>query len=658
MSSRFYWKSAQLAVDALVCVMAFLAAYLIRFEGILSAPTLKQMALLMPYLVFARLLCNQILGVYRIAWRYVGLRDLRTFVIATSPATAFFLILRFGVAPNTVLFGLWLDVFRIPLSVVALEGMLFFLGTVGARVLRRITLDVQRAKVSSGPKKVQQKPILLIGAGRAGVIVAREIRSRPDMGLKIVGFIDDDPMKLGQIIDGLQVLGPTADLPRLARLHHLDHVVISIASIPGVDMRRILAVCESIPIRPQVVPGIYELVEGSVSINRIRDVEFEDLLGRSPVNLDTEGVAAFLGGSRIVVTGAGGSIGSEMCRQVCRFGPASLILVERYENNLFEIERELRSSYPNLQIIPCVADITDAPRMASIFETQAPQVVIHAAAHKHVPMMESNPSEAVKNNVRGTRMLAELADRHKAAVFVMISTDKAVRPKSVMGASKRMAELYVQSLAQNSGTRFMTVRFGNVLGSAGSVIPIFKKQIAAGGPITVTHPEMKRYFMTIPEAAQLVLQAASMGSGGEIYVLDMGEPVKIVSLAEELIRLSGLKPYDDIEITFTGVRPGEKLFEEISLDDENLTKTQHAKIYVGKNRPLAAEGVAEKVRLCEQLIDEPDATTVRATLIDLVLEDRAEGEQRTAQVGEDQEGASGSSDRGLTTALRKPELLH
>jgi FlaA1/EpsC-like NDP-sugar epimerase len=654
MSTRFYWKTAQLGIDAIICLVAFVSAYLIRSEGVLSPYGLKQLAVILPDLIAARLLCGQLFGVYRISWRYVSLSDIRTFAFATSPPTIALLILRFAVPPGATLGGAAVEIFRLPLAVLALETTLFFLGVIGARILRRVSTDTQRGQRTP---KVDLKPVLLIGAGRAGVVVARAIRSRTEMGLKVVGFIDDDPMKSGQVIDGLRVLGAPADLPRLVRQHSIDHVVITIASIGGADMRRIISLCESVPIRAQVVPGIYELVEGKVSFSRIRDVEFEDLLGRTPVNLDTEGVASFLRGSRIVVTGAGGSIGSEMCRQVCRFMPASLILVERYENNLFEIERELRTSHPALQIIPCVADITDEPRMERIFQTHSPQVVIHAAAHKHVPMMESNPAEAVKNNVLGTRLLADLADRFKAAVFVMISTDKAVRPKSVMGASKRLAELYVQSLARSTTTRFMTVRFGNVLGSAGSVIPIFKKQIAAGGPITVTHPEMKRYFMTIPEAAQLVLQAASMASGGEIYVLDMGEPVKIVSLAEQLIRLSGLKPYEDIEIVFTGVRPGEKLFEEISLDDENLAKTQHAKIFVGRNHQLAKEDVAKKVRACEHLVDERDNEKVRSTLIDLVVDEglRPTTAEITASIVPVVEATS--STEILKQTAKKPELL-
>ncbi|MEN6333282.1 MAG: nucleoside-diphosphate sugar epimerase/dehydratase, partial [Phycisphaerales bacterium] len=343
---------------------------------------------------------------------------------------------------------------------------------------------------------------------------------------------------------------------------------------------------EGAQIRFRTVPSITDIASGRLRVSEIRDVDINDLLGREVVQLDLDRIEAFARDKVILVTGAGGSIGSEMCRQICHFKPGLLLLVEQAENPLFYIERDLRRQFPSVQTQALICDITDRARVESVFTLYKPQVVIHAAAHKHVPLMELNPSEAIKNNVHGTRTVADAADRHQATHFVMISTDKAVNPTSIMGSSKRIAELYIQDLGKTSKTQFVTVRFGNVLGSEGSVVPIFKKQIAEGGPVTVTHPEMKRYFMTIPEASQLVLQAAGMGQGGEIFVLDMGEPVKIVDLAKELITLSGFRPGEDIEIVFTGPRPGEKLFEELRIEGEDMQRTRHPKISIWKNIPM------------------------------------------------------------------------
>jgi FlaA1/EpsC-like NDP-sugar epimerase len=617
----------QLALDLTVAGACFIAAYLIRFDGMPDGIELKQMVFLLPYVVLARMVSNHIFGVYRIAWRYVGMRDIRTFVVAAAAPSMVFLVLRLALPP-LYHYGM------IPLGIIAIDLLLASLGLLGVRVGRRFIFEAHQAKRSGG---LARKPVLLIGAGRAGIIVAREIRTRPELGMAIVGFIDDDPIRKGNLVDGLPILGATHDLPVLCKQHGVDQVVITIASATGADMRRIVGICESIPVRTQIVPGIYELVDGTVRVNRIRDVDLEDLLGRSPAVLDMDAIAGFIRGNQILVTGAGGSIGSEMCRQVCRFEPAALILLDRYENNLFDIDRELAEAYPNVRRVPCVADIADQARMASIFAEHAPRVVIHAAAHKHVPMMEQNAGEAVKNNVFGTKTVADLAARHGASVFVLISTDKAVNPTSVMGATKRAAELYLQSLARRSRTRFIAVRFGNVLGSVGSVIPIFKQQIARGGPVTVTHPEMKRYFMTIPEAAQLVLEAASMGQGGEIYVLDMGEPLRVLTLAEDLIRLSGLKPYDDVDIVFSGVRPGEKLFEEIAFDDENLDKTKHPKIYVGRFQSFPQAQVASMMRALAPLTDDHDVETVRAALFQALA------------------GAPGSGAAALPTVLQVSE---
>jgi FlaA1/EpsC-like NDP-sugar epimerase len=475
-----------------------------------------------------------------------------------------------------------------------MDAILAFGGVFGLRVLRRIFYDRQARQAEElryahraalRRKGQSKRPVLLIGAGRAGVLAAKEIKAHGHLEIEIKGFVDDDPRKLGQVIYGVKVLGDTTDLPRLARKLGIEHAVITIAEASGREIRRVLKICEQIPLKVRIIPALYEILSGQAEVSRIRDVQIEDLLGRAPVALDEASMRRLLAGKRVLVTGAGGSIGAELARQVARLQPSSLLLVERCECALFDSERELRRAYPELTLAPLVADVSDETRMRQIFAAHQPQVVLHAAAHKHVPLMEGNAAEAIKNNVLGTRLLAELADVFEIAVFVLISTDKAVRPTSVMGASKRVAELVIQDLNRHSETRFVAVRFGNVIGSAGSVIPIFREQIRRGGPLTVTHPEMMRYFMTIPEAAQLVLQAGAIGAGGEIFILDMGEPVRILDLAKDLIRLSGLRPFEDIDINFTGMRSGEKLFEELQMSEEGMTRTRHPKIFIGKIVP-------------------------------------------------------------------------
>lgn len=426
---------------------------------------------------------------------------------------------------------------------------------------------------------------LIIGAGNAGEALLREMMRRKDTPYHVVGFVDDDADKYRMKIHGVPVLGTVDQLPQLCQKYGVDELAIAIPSATPKQMRRVVQICQGTKLRFSTVPSLTDIASGKLKVSQIREVEINDLLGREEVKLDLEGIQRFLRGKTILVTGAGGSIGSEMCRQVCGFEPTRLLLVEQAENPLFFIERELRKEHPGVPLETLICDITDRVRVDQIFDHFRPEVVIHAAAHKHVPLMEINPGEAVKNNVIGTMNVADAADRTGAENFVMISTDKAVNPTSIMGSTKRIAEMYIQDLNKTSQTHFVTVRFGNVLGSNGSVVPIFKKQIAEGGPVTVTHPEMRRYFMTIPEASRLVLQAAAIGEGGEIFVLDMGEPVKIVDLARELITLSGFRPGEDIEIVFTGLRPGEKLFEELSIAGEDMIPTVHPKIAVWKNIP-------------------------------------------------------------------------
>ncbi|MCM2315157.1 MAG: polysaccharide biosynthesis protein [Thermoanaerobaculia bacterium] len=587
---RLLTLQVQFALDLCVLVAAFVASYLFRFEFAIPADERRFLVTQLPYVVLLQFVALYLSGVYAFIWRYVGLREARAFVIAIMSAAVPVVILR-SVLPDA--YHAW----RVPLSVAIADAVVAAVGILALRIARRTQWEsAQRRLRAVGSALPEARPVLLIGAGEAGVMVAREIERRGDLGLDVRGFVDDDRSKADSRILGIRVVGTTEDLPRLVREMEIDHVVISIAQAPRQQIRRIVAICEAIPVRVQIIPGLFEILQGRVAISRLRNVEIEDLLGREQVELDTSDVRQFLSGRVVMVTGAGGSIGSELARQVAALAPSRLLLVERAEFVLFDIDREIRAAFPGLPVEALVADAGDEPRMRAIFETWHPAVVVHAAAHKHVPLMELNPCEAIKNNVLATQTTAQLAGEFGAEAFVLISTDKAVRPTSVMGASKRVAELVVQDLfREHPGTRFVVVRFGNVMGSTGSVIPIFREQIKKGGPVTVTDPEMVRFFMTIPEASQLVLQAGAMGQGGEIFVLDMGEPVRIVDLANEMIRLSGLVPGEDIEIVFTGVRPGEKLYEELGHDHETLVKTRHPKIFIGDLAPMSPAALEDAV---------------------------------------------------------------
>jgi FlaA1/EpsC-like NDP-sugar epimerase len=578
---RHLHQLSKLSLDLSVLGAAYLLGFLIRFEGAVPAADRAGLLLSLPWVLLAQGLCLIAFRLPSRSWRQVSLLDAQSLLAALVIATGALVVVRLLPAGPWD-FGGATGCGRIPLSVLAANLPLGFLGTVGLRTAVRLRYErAAPRRQGAEPPRVRT---LLVGAGRAGAQVVEELAARPDLGIEPVGFLDDDPAKVGELIHGVRVLGTTADLERVVNERRAGQVLIAIGGLPGANVRRITRLCERCRVKARIIPGIPEMVEGRVNVSAMRDVALEDLLHRAPVQLDTQAVAACVRARRVLVTGAGGSIGSELCRVVCRFRPATLVLVEQAENSLFHVHRELRAAFPEVEVVPYVADICDAPRMREIFACRQPHVVLHAAAHKHVPLMEANPGEAVKNNVLGTRGLADLADAAGTGAFVLVSTDKAVNPVSAMGASKRIAELYVQSLAPRSQTRFMIVRFGNVLGSNGSVIPIFQEQLAQGGPLTITHPEMRRYFMTIPEACQLVLQAASMGRGGELFVLDMGEPVRILDLAHDLIRLSGLD-VKDVDIEFVGLRPGEKLTEELSFGDEGLRPTDHPRIFVGQSEP-------------------------------------------------------------------------
>jgi FlaA1/EpsC-like NDP-sugar epimerase len=607
----------RLAADALLLGLAYCLAFLIRFEG--SIPP-NMAAALWDSLLYVILIKAAFLVGWHVpflTWRFVSLLEARRLVTALTAASAMLgalaLLCRFPGAHQDVS-----EPGRLPLSLLVIDLLLSLFSALGLRVVARSWLErakSRKAKVA----RAARVPTVLIGAGYTGALVAKELAARPHLGVQPVGFLDDDPRKLGEIIHGLRVLGTTNDLKDVARQHGARQALISINRPSGRDVRRIVDLCSRCGITTKVIAGIPDMVEGDICLSAIRDVAIEDLLHREPVRLDTDAIAGIVASRKVLVTGAGGSIGSELCRVVCRFNPRVLVLVEQAESNLFQVHRELTHAFPGTQVVPYIADICDQGRLKAIFDATRPNVVFHAAAHKHVPMMEWNSGEAVKNNILGTKGLADVAAASGVDQFVMISTDKAVNPTSVMGASKRVAEMCIQALAQRTDTRFITVRFGNVLGSSGSVIPIFKEQIAGGGPVTVTHPDMRRYFMTIPEACQLVLQAASMGKGGEIFILDMGEPVRIVDLARDLIRLSGLSP-EDVEIKFTGLRQGEKLFEELLLEEEVVQKTSHSKIFIGRLATHDWEEVSRHLNQLRKLADGSDARAIIAKLREVVPE--------------------------------------
>ncbi|MGH9872173.1 MAG: polysaccharide biosynthesis protein [Pyrinomonadaceae bacterium] len=617
--------SIQALLDLSILLAAFTAAYLLRFDFEIPSDELSNFLSQVPLVVLLQFVVLTVSGARASIWRYTDIAHLKSFLYAALFSLSIVTLMRLGLVP----YKAW----KVPLSVNFIDVLLAFGGVYAVRVLRRAEYEYVQKRVQlkkhingngngngNGKKK---RSVLLIGAGRAGLLAAKEIDARGDLDLAIKGFVDDDRAKLGRsVVQGHRVLGATQDLPRLVHTHGINHVIITVAHASRHQIHRIVKICDSIPVKVRIIPELYEIIEGQVEISRIRDVEIEDLLGREPVQLDTQSINEELAGKTVMVTGAGGSIGSELARQVLRFAPARLLLVERAEFALFDIDCELRVDHPTRAIEALVADVGDASRMRAIFNRYRPQVVIHAAAHKHVPLMESNATEAVQNNVLNTRMLAELAGEFKSEAFVLISTDKAVRPTSIMGASKRAAELVAQDLNRAYDTRFVAVRFGNVIGSAGSVIPTFREQIRNGGPVTITDKRMKRYFMTIPEAAQLVLQASVLGKGGEVFILRMGEPVRIMDLAETLITLSGLKPHEDIQIIETGMRPGEKLFEELSFETEETVPTSHPKIFINKLATAEPDTLRTALKVLTRLVAERNEDELRRFLNGLLPEAR------------------------------------
>ncbi|NMB41157.1 MAG: polysaccharide biosynthesis protein, partial [Firmicutes bacterium] len=578
-------KRAVLALADIILVGASLyLALVLRFEGVIPARYMLTFERLLRPIILINLIIFLFSGLYRRLWRYASVDEL-----------LFIFMIVWAGAVSSYLYSVYTDLL-LPRSVyvIFLCLLLFLLG--GSRFFLRFLADYLRR---SGTAK-DNAPVLILGAGDAGVLVSKEFKKhQAQQGVRVVGFIDDDPSKQGQVIQGFPVLGTRNDLRRIVENKKISQIVVAMPSVPYSKLREIIELCGGLPVKIKTVPGVYEILEGKVSLQQLKEVEIEDLLQRPPVERDMGEIAGYLEGRVIMVTGAGGSIGAELCRQLAQLGIQKLALLDQSENDLFSIEWELRKNYPQQILFPLVRDIQDRPSLKEVFAALRPEVIFHAAAYKHVPLMETNPKEAVKNNVLGSKNLLDLALQFEVERFVAISTDKAVKPTSVMGATKRAVEIYMQHLAhRDNGCAFCAVRFGNVLGSRGSVVPIFRKQIAEGGPVTITHPEMTRYFMTIPEAVQLVIQAGAFGKNGEIFVLDMGEPVKVVDLARDMIVLSGLQPGKDIKIEFIGIRPGGKLTEALFNDRENFLLTKHRRIFVAPDVWNDKEGKIRDAELC------------------------------------------------------------
>lgn len=623
-----------MTIDLLLIIIALVTSFVIRYEALISIwPYLQENWIIFFVAALVRLPIYYCFHLYYRLWRYASMAELRMIVFASVISSFIIYVINFDFLPY----------FHLPhcpsRSIWALEGVLSMAFLGGTRLLLRILQERMHPSDLARLRAVVDKPskVLVAGAGDAGAVILREMQMNPRLGLKPVGFIDDDLAKRRLSVHGIPILGDRYAIPELVKTHAIDQIIIAMPTAPGKVIRDVVQICEQAGIHPHTIPGIYELLDGKIGLEQLRNVEIEDLLRREPVQTDTRAVAELVHHKRVLVTGGGGSIGSELCRQILRCRPSELVLIGHGENSIFDIQNELlQEIHKNIyyktqdvddlplqlpQVRAIIADIRFPERLQAVFNAVRPQLVFHAAAHKHVPLMELNPVEAITNNVLGTRNVLQAALAVDVEHFVMISTDKAVNPTSVMGASKRAAELLVLDAARRSGKPYVAVRFGNVLGSRGSVIHTFKQQIKSGGPITVTDPEMKRYFMTIPEAVQLVLQAAVLGQGGEVFLLDMGEPVKIVDLARDMIELSGLEVGRDIDIVFAGMRPGEKLFEELFVRGENYQRTRHDKVFIAQNASaFVPQDLTESIDVLAFAATHDDHETISRGLQNLIPE--------------------------------------
>ena len=558
-------------MDMLIITAAGPLAIYVRYNLFFEPQAIEFIENIFQYLPVNLILTVIVFAAFRLyqgIWKYASASDLVNIILACL------------VSAVTQTVGMTLMGLRFPRSY---PFMYFAVLTAGISIFRftyRIIAYFRQKQ--QGLIKEGKTNTMIVGAGEAGNTLLKELQNSKFVEQNVCCLVDDDPGKIGKYLRGVLVAGNRKDICRLAEEYHIDEIMIAIPSASHAEIQELLDICSQTSCKLKVLPGIYQLVNGEVSVSKLRNVEIEDLLGREPIDTQVESIMGYVSGKVVLVTGGGGSIGSELCRQIARHEPKQLVIFDIYENNAYDIQQELKRDYPELNLVVLIGSVRNTHRINGVFEKYHPQIVYHAAAHKHVPLMEDSPNEAIKNNVMGTYKTAQAADKYGVSRFVLISTDKAVNPTNIMGASKRLCEMVIQMMNNRSKTEFVAVRFGNVLGSNGSVIPLFKKQIEEGGPVTVTHPDIIRYFMTIPEAVSLVLQAGARAKGGEIFVLDMGKPVKILDLALNLIRLSGLKPYEDIDIVFTGLRPGEKLYEELLMDEEGLQSTDNELIHIGK----------------------------------------------------------------------------
>lgn len=591
--------------DMLVVAGSYYLALLLRFDFVYSSipgEYIKGYIWSMPYWITATVVVFYVCRLYHSIWRLASVSELRMIL------TAYAVLL-----PVHIAGGIFMHL-RMPKSYFFMGYILSFCMTTGIRFSYRLIRFYASRLLPSDEKDDR---IMIIGAGSAGQILIKELINSQKIHTKVCCVIDDNPNKKGRMLEGIPIVGNRYDIPKIVKEYEINHIIYAIPATTGKNMKAILNICKDTGCRMQTVPGVYQLVNGEVSVSKLRNVEISDLLGRAQVRVNLDEILGYVQGKVAMVTGGGGSIGSEICRQLAAHGVKQLIIFDIYENNAYEIQQELKRKYPELDLVTLIGTVRNIHRINSVMEEYRPDVVYHAAAHKHVPLMEESPNEAIKNNVFGTYNAASAAGKHHVKKFVLISTDKAVNPTNIMGASKRMCEMIVQLLDHYYGTEFVAVRFGNVLGSNGSVIPLFKKQIAEGGPVTVTHPDIIRYFMTIPEAVSLVLQAGAYAKGGEIFILDMGEPVKIADLAKNLIRLSGLRVGEDIEIKYTGLRPGEKLYEELLMDEEGLQDTDNQLIHIGKPIEMDDQVFMQQLAKLKEAADQ-DCDAIRQMVKEMV----------------------------------------
>ena len=586
-----YRKYVLFIADIIIVMAAFYSATMLKKDFMMSSQDLANFKSVIPIITALYVASFIILGLYKNMWAYAGLNEYLNVMYANL--AGFFAVL---VIDQIILLS-------ISVASIMMGAVLTFIATEGIRIAYRIAMNKTKAGILPPRTDEKRTRTLIIGAGLAGKLLINEINYNTNMNYEIMGLVDDDQSKLHQSISGVSVIGTTEDIPRLVKDLELDEVIFSIPSLSPEQRKRIFNIVNMTKVRMKTLPNISEVINKGIDLSQIRDIEITDLLGRKEIEMDLTSMNSYIGGKVVLVTGGGGSIGSELCRQIARYRPRQLIIFDIYENSAYEIQQELRHDFPHLDLVTLIGSVRDRNKVNEVFRTFKPDMVFHAAAHKHVPLMETSPKEAIKNNVFGTLNVVQAADAAGTERFLLISTDKAVNPTNVMGATKRLCEMIIQTYDRISkNTCYVAVRFGNVLGSNGSVIPLFKKQIKDGGPVTVTHRDITRYFMTIPEAVSLVLTAGTYASGGEIFVLDMGEPVKIYDLALNLIRLSGYEPNVDIKIELTGLRPGEKLFEELLMSEEGLTKTQNSLIYIGQPTSFEWGTLLESLRKLSELI--------------------------------------------------------